>query len=85
LSEIIKYIRLLQPKIVITNAKKDRHPDHGRANKVVIDACFYSGLIKWKTYYNDVEQTPFRPQIINIFSLSLLINNCKNLCVISRY
>ncbi|NJC25155.1 bacillithiol biosynthesis deacetylase BshB1 [Neolewinella antarctica] len=46
---IIKIVRVLRrctPKIVLTNALADRHPDHGRAAKLTSDACFYSGLIK---------------------------------------
>jgi len=29
---------------VLTNAISDRHPDHGKAAKLVSDACFLSGL-----------------------------------------
>ena len=44
--EIIKVIRKHQPEIVLCNAVKDRHPDHGRAAKLTADACYYSGLSK---------------------------------------
>lgn len=37
-------VRKYQPKIVLANAVSDRHPDHGRASKLISDACFYSGL-----------------------------------------
>ena len=37
-------IRKYQPDIVLANAITDRHPDHGRASKLISDACFYSGL-----------------------------------------
>ena len=47
--ELIKKIRKYQPDIVITNATSDRHPDHPRASKLTIDACFLSGLEKIKT------------------------------------
>lgn len=43
---IAKVIRLSRPHIVFANAIADRHPDHGRASKIVSDACFYSGLSK---------------------------------------
>jgi bacillithiol biosynthesis deacetylase BshB1 len=46
---IIEIIRKTQPKIVITNAPTDRHPDHGKAASLVRDACFYSGLPKLTT------------------------------------
>ncbi|MEO7175539.1 MAG: bacillithiol biosynthesis deacetylase BshB1 [Saprospiraceae bacterium] len=43
---IIPFIRKYQPDIVLANAKSDRHPDHGRAAKLIADACFYAGLQK---------------------------------------
>ncbi|MEY2937768.1 MAG: hypothetical protein RL062_357, partial [Bacteroidota bacterium] len=46
LLQIIEIVRKYQPEIVLTNALKDRHPDHARAAKLVSDACFYSGLNK---------------------------------------
>lgn len=47
--KIIGYIRACQPSIVLANALHDRHPDHGRAAKLVADACFYSGLLRIET------------------------------------
>ncbi len=44
--KIISVIRSAKPKLVFANAIKDRHPDHGRAAKLVSDALFYSGLQK---------------------------------------
>lgn len=46
---IIEMIRKYQPEIVITNAVHDRHPDHGRAAKLVAESCFLSGLRKIET------------------------------------
>ena len=51
--KIVKVIRDCQPEIVLANALDDRHPDHGRAAKLVADACFYSGLVKIPTYDDD--------------------------------
>ncbi|MCS6905296.1 MAG: bacillithiol biosynthesis deacetylase BshB1 [Bacteroidia bacterium] len=48
---VIEIIRQTRPKVVITNAPIDRHPDHGKAAQLVRDACFYSGLAKLKTQY----------------------------------
>ena len=42
--KLIEVIRRFRPKMVLLNAVHDRHPDHGRAAKMVADACFYSGL-----------------------------------------
>lgn len=47
--KVITAIRASQPGIVLANALSDRHPDHGRAAKLVADACFYSGLTKIET------------------------------------
>ena len=46
---IIEVIRWCQPDIVLANAPKDRHPDHGRASELAYQACFYSGLLKIET------------------------------------
>ncbi|MBS1646878.1 MAG: bacillithiol biosynthesis deacetylase BshB1 [Bacteroidetes bacterium] len=57
--EIVKVIRDCKPQIVLCNAPTDRHPDHGRAAKLVADACFYSGLPKLYT-----GQEAHRPQAV---------------------
>ncbi len=44
--KIATVIRKYRPDIVLANALDDRHPDHGRAAKLIADACFYSGLRK---------------------------------------
>lgn len=41
---LIEKIRLRRPEIVLGPAPEDRHPDHGRAYRLVKDACFYAGL-----------------------------------------
>lgn len=46
IEKIIEVIRAAQPVIVLGNSIEDRHPDHAKAAKLVVDACFYSGLIK---------------------------------------
>jgi bacillithiol biosynthesis deacetylase BshB1 len=61
---IIKKIREYQPEIVLCNAVSDRHPDHGRAAKLVSDACFYSGLIKVETAYDGFKQLHWRPKAV---------------------
>jgi len=43
---VIRAIRKYQPQIVITNAIRDRHPDHGRASQLVSESCFLAGLPK---------------------------------------
>lgn len=39
-------IRHYRPEVVLANAIRDRHPDHGRAAKLVEEASFYAGLMK---------------------------------------
>jgi len=60
--ELIKKIRKYQPKIVICNAMRDRHPDHSRASSLVTNACFLAGLPKVKTVHQGEEQTEWRPK-----------------------
>lgn len=64
LLEIIKIIRLFQPEIVLANAMQDRHPDHGRAAKLVAEACYYSGLRKIETEWEDTVQNAWRPKVV---------------------
>jgi bacillithiol biosynthesis deacetylase BshB1 len=62
--QIVTYIRLFQPEIILCNAPHDRHPDHGKAGKLLADAAFYSGLVKIKTHYNSEEQQVWRPKAV---------------------
>jgi bacillithiol biosynthesis deacetylase BshB1 len=64
LLEIIKVLRLYQPEIVLANSVRDRHPDHGRAAKLVADACFYSGLIKIGSELGGITQNAWRPKAV---------------------
>lgn len=63
--KIISAIRRYRPEIVLANAISDRHPDHGRASKLVSEACFYSGLVKIKSVDKDGNnQEPWRPRAV---------------------
>ena len=64
LNILINKIRLYSPEIIITNAKKDRHPDHEKASELVKKASFLAGLIKIKTEHKGINQYPYRPKII---------------------
>ncbi|MEZ4774514.1 MAG: bacillithiol biosynthesis deacetylase BshB1 [Bacteroidia bacterium] len=59
---IIRMIRKYQPEVVIANAPSDRHPDHGRASKLVRDAAFLSGLRRIETQLDGQEQPAWRPK-----------------------
>lgn len=63
--KIVRQIRQYQPEIVLCNAPQDRHPDHGRAAKLVLDACFYSGLTKIETMDDrGMPQATWRPKAV---------------------
>tara|TARA_B100000965_G_scaffold397963_1_gene415291 strand:- start:101 stop:826 length:726 start_codon:yes stop_codon:yes gene_type:complete len=62
--ELIKVIRKYKPKIILCNAIDDRHIDHPKGAKLVVDSCFLSGLKKIKTNNEGVDQNPWRPENI---------------------
>ena len=63
--KIIRVLRACRPDLVLCNAPDDRHPDHGRAAKMVLDACFYAGLEKVETTDNEgVVQEKWRPRAV---------------------
>ncbi len=62
--KIIRMIRKYQPEIVLANSITDRHPDHGRAAKLVNEACFYSGLQKIVTEDKNERQMKWRPKAV---------------------
>ncbi len=63
--KIIQVIRTHQPDIVLANAIDDRHPDHGRAAKLIADACFYAGLVKIETLDESGQpQARWRPKAV---------------------
>ncbi len=62
---VAKIIRLVRPKVILCNAPVDRHPDHGRGSKLVLDACFYSGLKKIEIIDDSGQSlTPYRPKSV---------------------
>ena len=61
---IIEQIRRFQPSVVLANAIEDRHPDHGRAAKLVSEACFLSGLRKIETVWDGETQDAHRPKAV---------------------
>jgi len=63
--KIVTVIRSCQPEIVLCNAPDDRHPDHGRAAKMALDACFYAGLEKITTLDDAGKPQPkWRPKAV---------------------
>ena len=63
--KLIRMIRKYQPEIVLANAPEDRHPDHGRAAKLIADAAFFAGLRKIETTGDDgLPQEAWRPKYV---------------------
>lgn len=62
LEKVIRAIRKYQPEVVLTNAPSDRHPDHGHAASLVVDACFKAGLRKYLV--DGTGENAWRPKVI---------------------
>jgi N-acetylglucosamine malate deacetylase 1 len=60
--KVIAQLRRFMPDVVLCNAPEDRHPDHGKAAALAIDACFYAGLAKIETFWDGKSQAPWRPK-----------------------
>ncbi len=67
LMKVVEVIRKYMPEMVLTNAKSDRHPDHGRAGDLVERACFLSGLPKVETSLRGTWQDAWRPKVVYRF------------------
>lgn len=70
---VAKAIRKYQPEIILANAVSDRHPDHGRAAKLITEANFIAGLKMVKTTSNNQEQDPWRAKAVYHYIQSILI------------
>lgn len=70
--ELIERLRHYRPKLVLAPTREDRHPDHGRAYRLVTDACFYSGLARRgdgaphrpSAVFSYMQHDPFEPSFI---------------------
>lgn len=62
LLRVVEMIRKYQPEIVLCNAIKDRHPDHGRGGELVKRAAFLAGLLKIETTLEGKKQEKWRPK-----------------------
>jgi N-acetylglucosamine malate deacetylase 1 len=62
--KIITVLRKYRPEVILCNAPDDRHPDHGRAAKLVADAAFFSGLRKIETFDGEKKQEIWKPKYI---------------------
>lgn len=59
---VVKAIRAHRPRVLLTNATQDRHPDHGRGAALVAEAAFLSGLRRIMTVDDEgSDQAVWRP------------------------
>ena len=60
--KLIRMVRRYRPHIVLVNPLECRHPDHGAAARLAVDALYYSGLRKLETTEGEgTPQEPWRP------------------------
>ncbi len=63
--QLISVLRKYKPEVVIGNILEDRHPDHGKAGKLIYDVCFLSGLKQIKTTDEEGnDQDKWRPKYL---------------------
>jgi bacillithiol biosynthesis deacetylase BshB1 len=61
---LIEVLRRLRPELVLGPAPRDRHPDHGRAHRVLAAACFYAGLAGRRLEGPGADLAPHRPAAV---------------------
>jgi bacillithiol biosynthesis deacetylase BshB1 len=62
---LIAAIRKFRPEVILGNVLDDRHPDHGRAGRLIADASYLSGLAKIETIGQDGQpQEKWRPKLV---------------------
>lgn len=61
---VVRAIRTYRPELILANAIRDRHPDHGRGAQLVIDATFLSGLSKIEIEQDGKLLAPWRPRAV---------------------
>lgn len=64
LLKVVEAVRAHRPRLVLTNAVRDRHPDHGRGAALVAEACFLSGLRRLSTHRDGAVQEAWRPTTV---------------------
>lgn len=71
-NELIERLRRWQPELVLGPAPADRHPDHGRAHRLVADCAFYAGLARRgegaphrpAAVFSYMQHDPFHPSFV---------------------
>jgi len=70
--ELIGHLRRWRPDLVLAPTLSDRHPDHARAHRLVLDSCFYAGLARRSdgephrpaAVFSYMQHDPFEPSFI---------------------
>ena len=62
---IVRILRTYKPKMILMPYDFDRHPDHENVQKIIRDAIFTSGLVKYKLD----NLPPFRPQYAFVYAM----------------
>lgn len=62
--EVVRMIRKYRPEVVLCNSPADRHPDHGRASSLVINAVFLSRLSRLQTESEGASQEAWGPRAV---------------------
>lgn len=70
--ELISHLRRWRPELVLAPAPADRHPDHGRAHRLVEDSSYYAGLARRGSgephrpaaVFSYMQHDPFEPSFI---------------------
>jgi bacillithiol biosynthesis deacetylase BshB1 len=69
---LIALLRRTRPRLVLAPPRVDRHPDHERAHRLVVDAAYYAGLVKRgegeahrpQSLWTYMLHHPFEPQFV---------------------
>ncbi|HAA10835.1 MAG TPA: bacillithiol biosynthesis deacetylase BshB1 [Cytophagales bacterium] len=71
---VVRMIRKYRPEVMLANAIRDRHPDHGKGGAVAKDAVFMSGLRMLETMDDAGNpQEPWRPKALYHYIQDLYI------------
>ncbi|WP_395093015.1 bacillithiol biosynthesis deacetylase BshB1 [Vaginella massiliensis] len=71
--KLVEVIRKYKPEIILSNAPHDRHPDHGKASKLIDTAVFLAGLPKIETnepawrpnkHFHYIQWLPLEPTFV---------------------
>lgn len=70
--DLIELLRRWRPELVLGPAPADRHPDHGRAHRLVKDCCYCAGLARRgagephrpAAVFSFMQHDPFEPSFI---------------------